>query len=65
VAPSLFPRIHAALGNKKRALEGLEKCFEQRDKWLFNPDLLSQPTFDSLRSEPRFMELKRKMGLKE
>jgi TolB-like protein/DNA-binding winged helix-turn-helix (wHTH) protein/Flp pilus assembly protein TadD len=51
--------IYAALGEKNQAMSWLEKGFEER----FNPGVLLRPGFDSLRSDPRFQELVRRIGL--
>lgn len=61
VSPLLFARVYVALGEKERAIEWLEKGYENREEtsaWLN-----SEPVFDSLRSEPRFKELVRRIGL--
>ncbi len=39
----------------------MERVFFDRDKWL--PDLKSNPAFDALRSDPRFADLERRLGL--
>ena len=53
--------IHAALGEKDEALARLEKAYEDRDSWM---DYLAiDPRLDSLRSEPRFAALLRRMNL--
>jgi tetratricopeptide (TPR) repeat protein len=51
--------IYAALGNNHQAMNWLEKGFEER----FNPGVLSRPGFDPLRSDPRFQNLVRLIGL--
>jgi TolB-like protein/DNA-binding winged helix-turn-helix (wHTH) protein/Flp pilus assembly protein TadD len=51
--------IYAALGDKNQAMSWLEKGYEER----FNPGVLLRPGFDPLRSEPRFQELLRRIGL--
>jgi TolB-like protein/DNA-binding winged helix-turn-helix (wHTH) protein/Tfp pilus assembly protein PilF len=51
--------IYAALGNNDQAMNWLEKGFEER----FNPGVLSRPGFDPLRSDPRFQNLVRLIGL--
>jgi TolB-like protein/DNA-binding winged helix-turn-helix (wHTH) protein/Tfp pilus assembly protein PilF len=51
--------IYAALGNKDQAMGWLEKGYEER----FNPGVLLRPGFDSLRSDPRFVDIARRMGL--
>ncbi len=51
--------IYAALGDKDQAMLWVEKGYEER----FNPGVLLRPGFDPLRSEPRFQELVRRIGL--
>jgi TolB-like protein/DNA-binding winged helix-turn-helix (wHTH) protein/Tfp pilus assembly protein PilF len=51
--------IYAALGDKDQAMNWLEKAFEER----FNPSVLLRPGFDPLRSDPRFEDLERRIGL--
>jgi serine/threonine-protein kinase len=45
-------RVYAALGDKDRALTWLETAYEERDHWLTITNV--DPSFDSLRGEPRF-----------
>lgn len=53
--------IHAGLGEMERTLELLEESCAHRNTWLI---LLGvEPMFDSLRSEPRFQDLLRRIGL--
>ncbi len=51
--------IYTALGDVDQAMKWLEKGYEER----FNPGVLLRPGFDSLRSDPRFQELMRRIGL--
>jgi len=51
--------VYAALGNKDEAMNWLEKGYEER----FNPGVLLRPGFDSLRSDTRFENLVRRIGL--
>src|ERR1700751_364164 len=51
--------IYAALGDMDQAMNWLEKGYEER----FNPGVLSRPGFDPLRSDPRFQDLRRRIGL--
>jgi serine/threonine-protein kinase len=53
--------IHGALGNKDQAFKWLDKAYEQRDPGLTY--LKTDHTLDSLRSDPRFRELERRVGL--
>jgi TolB-like protein/DNA-binding winged helix-turn-helix (wHTH) protein/Tfp pilus assembly protein PilF len=51
--------IYASLGDTDQAMNWLEKGFEER----FNPGVLLRPGFDPLRSEPRFQNILRRIGL--
>jgi len=51
--------IYAALGDRDQAMSWLEKGYEER----FNPGVLLRPGFDPLRSDPRFQDLVRRLGL--
>ena len=53
--------IYAALGDKEEALARLERAYDERDSWM---DYLGlDPRLDILRSEPRFVNLIRRMKL--
>jgi TolB-like protein/DNA-binding winged helix-turn-helix (wHTH) protein/Tfp pilus assembly protein PilF len=51
--------VYAALGDKDQAMTWLEKGYDER----FNPGVLLRPGFDPLRSDPRFHDLVRRIGL--
>jgi len=51
--------IYASLGDADQAMNWLEKGYEER----FNPGVLLRPGFDPLRSDARFQELMRPIGL--
>jgi TolB-like protein/Flp pilus assembly protein TadD len=53
--------IHAGLGEKDAALDWLVKAYHNRDVWLVW--LKVNPRFDTLRAEPRFTDLLRRIGL--
>jgi TolB-like protein/DNA-binding winged helix-turn-helix (wHTH) protein/Tfp pilus assembly protein PilF len=55
------PQLYARLGDKQKALEWLDRNYEERRALgtLLNVD----PAFDSLRSDQRFGDLVRRMGL--
>jgi tetratricopeptide (TPR) repeat protein len=53
--------VHNASGNREKAFELLEQGFAARDSNLVY--LLCEPTFDSVRSDPRFQDLVNRMGL--
>jgi len=51
--------IYASLGDTDQAMKWLERGYEER----FNPGVLIRPGFDLLRSDPRFQDLVRRVGL--
>jgi eukaryotic-like serine/threonine-protein kinase len=55
--------VYVGLGEKEQALESLEKAYAERNKWLVF--LKVEPSFDPLRSEPRFKSLLQQMNLRE
>ena len=61
VAPTMIASVYAALGEKDRAFAWLDKAYEERDFILIF--LKVDPTFDRLRSDPRFASLMRRVGL--
>ena len=61
--PFVAAGFYARLGDKEETLAWLQKGYEERD---FRMTLLSVSfEFDSFRSDPRFVELVRRMGLPE
>jgi TolB-like protein/Flp pilus assembly protein TadD len=53
--------IYLALGDRDRALQLLERDYEQRDPEL--PYINADPVFDPIREDPRFIAILRKMRL--
>jgi len=53
--------IYASLGDTNRAMNWLEKGYDER----FNPGVLLRPGFDPLRSDPRFEDLAHRVGLNQ
>jgi hypothetical protein len=53
--------VYTGMGDGPRALELLEQALAQRDVWL--TWLGVEPRFDALRTDPRFRELLRRVGL--
>ena len=51
--------IYTGLNERDQAFAWLEKAYESR----FNPSILMRPAFDSLRSDPRFQNLLRRLAL--
>ena len=56
-----FAGIHIGLGEPDRAIECLEKSYEERSHWLVY--LHIDPSMDGLRSNPRFQNLLQRVGL--
>jgi serine/threonine-protein kinase len=52
--------VYAALGDADHAFEWLDRAYAQRTVWLLNVPL--DPDFESLRPDPRFVALLRRMG---
>ena len=61
VSPYMIATIYAGLGNKDRAFEYLEKAYEERSTDL-SYFLKSDLRMDTLRSDPRFQDLVKRMG---
>ena len=61
VAPYFFAGIHIGLGEDDRAIEYLEKSYEEHSHWLIYLHL--DPTMDGIRSNTRFQDLSRRIGL--
>jgi len=60
-SPYIIARLYADLGDKERAFQWLDTAYRERDFLLLG--LATQFQFDPLRSDPRFAELLRKIGL--
>jgi eukaryotic-like serine/threonine-protein kinase len=61
LAPYFFAGIHIGLGDNDRAMECLEKSYEEHSHWLLYLHL--DPSLDALRSHPRFQNLLQRIGL--
>jgi hypothetical protein len=59
--PVYLFRVYRALGEEDQAFFWLEKAFQDRDGSLIL--LAVDPANDSLRSDPRFQNITRRMGL--
>ena len=53
--------IHLGLGEKDAAFESLEKAYQERSEGLSS--LMVEPRWDSLRADPRFADLLKRIGL--
>jgi eukaryotic-like serine/threonine-protein kinase len=61
VPPAAFVDIHLGLGNKDQAFAWLEKAHQERSNYIAHLKVL--PEVDPLRSDPRFDEMLRRIGL--
>jgi serine/threonine-protein kinase len=61
VSPTAFVTIYLGLGEKEKALDWLEKAYEEEDSacWYLKIDQI----YDSVRNEPRFQAILKKIGL--
>jgi len=55
--------IYLGLGKKDQAFEYLDKAYDERESWMVT--LKTAPFMDTLRSDPRYEALLRKMGLEK
>jgi tetratricopeptide (TPR) repeat protein len=62
IDPVLIAYIYIALGDKDEAFAWMDKAYRERSGMICW--LQIEPKFDPLRSDPRFVELVRRMGLK-
>jgi hypothetical protein len=60
VPPLFIELIYAGLDDKDQAFAWLEKAYSERSAWI--SWLKVDPKFDSLRSDPRFADLMRRVG---
>jgi eukaryotic-like serine/threonine-protein kinase len=61
VTPVALAWVYIGLGNKDQAFVWLEKAYQERTNYI--PWLKVNPIADSLRSDPRFADLVRRVGL--
>jgi TolB-like protein/DNA-binding winged helix-turn-helix (wHTH) protein/Tfp pilus assembly protein PilF len=61
VSPWDLSFVYAALGDKARAIQMLDKSIDEKVGWVTS--LGVDPGFDSLRDDPRFEKLKQRVGI--
>jgi TolB-like protein/Tfp pilus assembly protein PilF len=61
VRPQMIAHLAAALGYKDEAMAWLEKSYQERDDWIVQSRVMQE--FSILRSEPRYQNLLRRIGL--
>jgi TolB-like protein/DNA-binding winged helix-turn-helix (wHTH) protein len=64
-SPRPLDQIYAALGEKDKAFELLEKGYKGRTIGLGGEDMKVNPAYDPVRSDPRFADLLRRMNLQQ
>jgi tetratricopeptide (TPR) repeat protein len=65
IDPAWIASRHAELGEKDLAFTWLEKAYAEKSGFLLYIKIKVLPRFDSLRSDPRYAELLKRMGLPE
>jgi TolB-like protein/DNA-binding winged helix-turn-helix (wHTH) protein/Tfp pilus assembly protein PilF len=61
ISPCLIALIQIGLGEKVRAIQSLEQGYKDRDQWILY--IKVDPHLDDLRSDPRFEDLLKRVGL--
>jgi hypothetical protein len=61
VAELNLARVYAGLGDADRAFEQLEIAYAKREPWILA--LKVSPGFDTIRDDPRFADLLRRIGV--
>ena len=63
VSPYAPALVYLGLGEKEKTLALLDRCLGERTNWMVW--LLKDPRWDPMRSDPRFLEIVRKVGFPE
>ena len=63
VTPAALVNVYIGLGDKEQAFVWLEKAYQERSNYLAYLKVF--PILDPLRSDPRFTDLVRRVGLPE
>jgi len=61
VAPGNYAAAYAAAGDREKTFEYLERAYAEQDTELLCS--IRFPAFDPMRSDPRFKEMMRRLGL--
>ncbi len=61
--PMLVSRVYAGMGEVEKAIDWLEKAYEDRDPLLLH--IKAVPSHDYMHANPRFIALLKKMGLED
>jgi len=60
---SKYALYYNLLGDKERTLEFLEKAFQRRENSMLTLDV--DPEWDEIRTDPRFQDLVKRVGLNQ
>jgi len=63
-APRLLAEVYCALGDREKALEYLEKAYQERDYGLMMPAMWG-PWCDFIKPDPRYQEIMKKVGVRQ
>ena len=63
-SPVGVARVYCALGDREHVFEYLEKAYEKRDEYLIQPALMP-PWCDFIKSDPRYHDLMKKVGVEQ
>jgi hypothetical protein len=63
ISPGLIAVVQIGLGERDQAIASLEQGYTSRDQWMLY--LKVDPHMDDLRSDPRFQDLLRRVGLSQ
>ena len=61
VSPYFIAEVYMGLGDNDQAFQWLDSAYEERSNWLVY--LKTEPKFDGLRSDPRFIDLLQRLNL--
>jgi hypothetical protein len=61
VQPTALATLHFSLGEDKKGFEQLEKAYNELDYFLYYTNV--DPLYKTVRSDPRFMAILKKIGL--
>jgi TolB-like protein/Flp pilus assembly protein TadD len=61
VSPYFFALAHVGIGENEKSFAWLEEAYQERSGWLVNLNI--DPALDLIRSDPRFVDLLRRVGL--
>ena len=65
VAPEILATVYASLGEREQAFTWLDKAYQIHSGGPMANSILRFPEFDSMRSDPRFAALVKKVGLEQ